>query len=179
MLLRIEANYADKRKKRFIPLKYEDHDPSGWLGLLIGTLIYYDVSTVEALEKNFEAIVKDIKREPLPTVSSGKHVHVYKIASLGKHTLYATATYPLTICSTVTNPLIDVDPFVFSYISRYRGAKACFANYLIPYFFLFFFFFFEEKLFLGNILWYRVVYEEGCADMSSYSYCYYYPGIFF
>ncbi|XP_072026918.1 uncharacterized protein [Amphiura filiformis] len=57
-----ELNYADLKKKRLIPLKYDDHNPSGWLGLLIGSLLYYDVRTDEALDDNFDAIVQDIRR---------------------------------------------------------------------------------------------------------------------
>ena len=72
ILSHIEAEYAEQRKRRIIPLKYENHDPTGWLGLLIGRLIYHDVRSDEALEKSFEAIMKDIRGEPLPAASSGK-----------------------------------------------------------------------------------------------------------
>ena len=74
----IEANYADKRKKRIIPLKYENHDPTEWLGLLIGSLKYHDVRNDEALENSFDALVKDIKREPLTAASSGKGMYIIR-----------------------------------------------------------------------------------------------------
>ena len=74
LLSHIEAEHAINMKKRIIPLKYENHKPTGWLGLLIGSLKYHDVRSDEALEKSFDFIVKDIRGESLPATSSGKAI---------------------------------------------------------------------------------------------------------
>ena len=53
-----EAQYASHLKKHIIPLKYDDHKPSGWLGLMINSLLYYDVRTEQSLINNLPEIKK-------------------------------------------------------------------------------------------------------------------------
>ena len=49
-----EAEYAFQKNKTIIPLKVEaDFEPSGWLGPLIGTRLYYRMDTDSLLLKNF------------------------------------------------------------------------------------------------------------------------------
>ena len=53
-----EAQYAANKKKHIVPLKYEDHEPSGWLGIMINALLYYDVSTDAAMLTNLPNIIR-------------------------------------------------------------------------------------------------------------------------
>ena len=59
-----EAEYATLNKKKIIPLKYEktfDLKGSGWLGLLIGGQLYYEVDTDESMMKNLPQIVEALE----------------------------------------------------------------------------------------------------------------------
>ena len=52
-----EAEYATKTNKHIIPLKYEkDFEPTGWLGLLMGSELYYLVHSDEDLMSNLPKI---------------------------------------------------------------------------------------------------------------------------
>ncbi|XP_072045825.1 uncharacterized protein [Amphiura filiformis] len=51
-----EAQYAKYNKKPIICLKYDGHEPSDWLGLMICMLIHYDVRTEYMMMKNLPAI---------------------------------------------------------------------------------------------------------------------------
>ncbi|XP_072048578.1 uncharacterized protein [Amphiura filiformis] len=54
---RSEATYAYKKKKHVIPLLMEDdYSPEGWLDILIGTKLYYKVSSRGDLQKNLAEI---------------------------------------------------------------------------------------------------------------------------
>ena len=45
---RLELNYAHAKGKRMIPLLLEaDYSPNGWLGIMMGTRLYYDFSQVQ------------------------------------------------------------------------------------------------------------------------------------
>ena len=49
-----EAEYAFQKNKTIIPLKVgTDFEPSGWLGPLIGTRLYYRMHTDELLLRHF------------------------------------------------------------------------------------------------------------------------------
>ena len=64
-----EAQYAYKRKRPVIPLLVQDgYDPDGWLGLIVGTKLYYkfcsDKDTdVEGLLKGIREIGKIVGRQ--------------------------------------------------------------------------------------------------------------------
>lgn len=54
-----EAEYARKRKKIIIPCKMEKgFDPSGWLGILIGSKIFYDFSGKYPFEKKMQELLR-------------------------------------------------------------------------------------------------------------------------
>ncbi|KAL3855665.1 hypothetical protein ACJMK2_014872 [Sinanodonta woodiana] len=56
---RLEAEYAHKLNKNIIPLKMERrYEPDGWLGILIGTQLFYEFSG----KYPFEAKLKDLLR---------------------------------------------------------------------------------------------------------------------
>lgn len=49
--LPIEAEYAFTRKKVIIPVKMEDYNPDGWLGIILGDKKYYKIDQKEDLLK--------------------------------------------------------------------------------------------------------------------------------
>ena len=54
-----EAEYAFQKNKTIIPLKVDDDfEPSGWLGPLIGTRLYYRMDTDELLRRNFPDLLR-------------------------------------------------------------------------------------------------------------------------
>ncbi|XP_072036783.1 uncharacterized protein [Amphiura filiformis] len=55
-----EAQYASYKGKPIIPLKFDDHKPDGWLGLLICSVLYHDVQSVNAMFKNLPSIIGDL-----------------------------------------------------------------------------------------------------------------------
>ena len=56
-----EAQYAFQTDTFTIPVKVEENFvPKGWLGLLMGTALYYQAHTDEMLEKNFADIIKEL-----------------------------------------------------------------------------------------------------------------------
>ncbi|XP_072027842.1 uncharacterized protein [Amphiura filiformis] len=75
-----EAQYAKYKGKPIIPLKFDKHSPDGWLGLLICSLLYYDVQTENSMSANLPGIIKDIQSYPegaqsgLDSVDAGKTV---------------------------------------------------------------------------------------------------------
>ncbi|XP_070553263.1 uncharacterized protein [Ptychodera flava] len=68
---RMEAEYACKLKKPYIPLRVEKgYSPDGWLGIMVGTKLYFDLSSDEQFEKNFPGLVREIsnREEPMDGV---------------------------------------------------------------------------------------------------------------
>ncbi|XP_072045722.1 NLR family CARD domain-containing protein 4-like [Amphiura filiformis] len=61
-----EAQYGAFLQRRIIPLKYEDYQPTGWLGLMINSLLYYEVHTDEIMMENLPKIIKAIETPNLP-----------------------------------------------------------------------------------------------------------------
>ncbi|XP_072022141.1 uncharacterized protein [Amphiura filiformis] len=58
---RSEATYAYKKQKHVIPLLMEDnYKAEGWLDILIGTKLYYTVSSESKIRKNITEIKKAI-----------------------------------------------------------------------------------------------------------------------
>ncbi|XP_072051221.1 uncharacterized protein [Amphiura filiformis] len=58
-----ELQYAASERKHIVPLKYEDYKPSNWLGLLINSLLYYEVHTNEAMLKNLPNIIRALDKK--------------------------------------------------------------------------------------------------------------------
>lgn len=57
-----EAEYARKRKKIIIPCKMEKgFDPSGWLGILIGSKVFYDFSGKYPFENKIQELLRVVK----------------------------------------------------------------------------------------------------------------------
>ncbi|XP_041468797.1 uncharacterized protein LOC121418766 [Lytechinus variegatus] len=58
---RTEATYAYKLKKPIIPLQLEEgYEGEGWLGALVGTLLYYKMYSNEVIPESFPALIKEI-----------------------------------------------------------------------------------------------------------------------
>ncbi|XP_072020954.1 uncharacterized protein [Amphiura filiformis] len=57
-----EAQYASFCKKPIVPLKYDDHTPRGWLGILINPLLYHDVRTDSAMMASLPKIKEDLHK---------------------------------------------------------------------------------------------------------------------
>ncbi|XP_077984364.1 uncharacterized protein LOC144438999 [Glandiceps talaboti] len=58
---RSEAEYTYKLQKPYIPIRVEpNYSPDGWLGILVGTRLYFDFSSDELLEKNFDNLVREL-----------------------------------------------------------------------------------------------------------------------
>ena len=56
----VEANYAYKRKRPIIPLLMEEgYDPDGWLGIILGTKLYYKFCSDR--ETDVDGLLKGIK----------------------------------------------------------------------------------------------------------------------
>ncbi|XP_072048610.1 uncharacterized protein [Amphiura filiformis] len=70
-----EATYASYKYKPIIPLRFDEHKPDRWLGLIIGNLIYYDVQSENAMFKNLPKIIEEIegysKDLPTPNILEG------------------------------------------------------------------------------------------------------------
>ena len=58
-----EAQYARDQGRLIIPLKYEDYRPSGWLGFMINSMLYYDVRTDEAMMESLPSIMKRLDKK--------------------------------------------------------------------------------------------------------------------
>ena len=56
-----EASYASKKKKPIIPLLMEaNYEPDGWLGILLGTKLYYNFFSDEHMASSMESLIKEI-----------------------------------------------------------------------------------------------------------------------
>lgn len=57
-----EAEYAIKKKKIIVPCKMEkDYDPSGWLGFILGTKLFFDFSGKYPFELPKKGLLREIK----------------------------------------------------------------------------------------------------------------------
>eukprot|EP00056_Hartaetosiga_gracilis_P006127 m.93433 g.93433 ORF g.93433 m.93433 type:complete len:672 (-) comp12385_c0_seq1:67-2082(-) len=66
---RLEADYAHKLGKHIIPVRVDSYDPDGWLGLLLGTKLWYDVqdaNDVAVLSKLFDEVSSNLRRQVHP-----------------------------------------------------------------------------------------------------------------
>lgn len=58
-----EAQYAYKCRKPVIPVRcQESYDADGWLGFIIGSMLYYDISTADSFKQNLPCILKEVVR---------------------------------------------------------------------------------------------------------------------
>jgi len=69
-----EAEYADLRKKKMIPVRLQaGYMPEDWLGLLLGSKLYFDFSNQETFDDKMKELLKEI-RSTLKRANSGLHV---------------------------------------------------------------------------------------------------------
>ncbi|XP_070554360.1 uncharacterized protein [Ptychodera flava] len=58
---RTEAEYTYKLRKDFIPIRVQqDYSPDGWLGILIGTKLYFDISSEIRLTDTTPKVIKEL-----------------------------------------------------------------------------------------------------------------------
>lgn len=61
---RAEAQYAYKLRKPIIPVRcQEQYNADGWLGFIIGSTLYYDVSTDDKFKSNLPKLLENVKIE--------------------------------------------------------------------------------------------------------------------
>ena len=61
MILSTEAEYTYKLRKPFIPLRLEpEYNPDGWLGMLIGTRLYFDFSEESLIDFMVGKLTKEL-----------------------------------------------------------------------------------------------------------------------
>ena len=59
-----EAEYTYKLQKAFIPLRLEyKYNPDGWLGIMIGTKLWFDFSVETKFEASLQGLVREIGTE--------------------------------------------------------------------------------------------------------------------
>ena len=54
----MEADYSYQLAKKIVPLKAENFKPDGWLGMLLGSKLYYDFYTPEKFEAEMEHMIR-------------------------------------------------------------------------------------------------------------------------
>ena len=58
---RSEGEYAFNLKKPIVPVKVDiNYSPDGWLGMLLGSKLYFDVSSDQAFASNCQSILKEV-----------------------------------------------------------------------------------------------------------------------
>ncbi|XP_071152865.1 uncharacterized protein [Mytilus edulis] len=58
---RSEAEYTYKLRKSFIPLRLQHrYVPDGWLGMLIGTRLYFDISSEDKIYPQMDNVIKEL-----------------------------------------------------------------------------------------------------------------------
>jgi len=67
-----EGEYAFKQRKSIVPLRLEvKYLPDGWLGALVGNSLFFDFSTQEKVDSNFNNFVRELGERGKLT---GKHM---------------------------------------------------------------------------------------------------------
>ena len=57
-----EAEYTYKLQKTFIPLRLEyKYNPDGWLGIMVGTKLWFDFSVENKFEASLQGLIREIK----------------------------------------------------------------------------------------------------------------------
>ncbi|XP_070538017.1 uncharacterized protein [Ptychodera flava] len=63
---RTEAEYTYRLQKPFVPLKIQqNYQPDGWLGILLGTKLYFDFSSPSKLDQEMPKLVKELGKRGL------------------------------------------------------------------------------------------------------------------
>ncbi|XP_070538016.1 uncharacterized protein [Ptychodera flava] len=58
---RTEAEYTYRLRKSFIPLKIQpNYNPEGWLGILLGTKLYFDFSSRSRLDQEMPKLIREL-----------------------------------------------------------------------------------------------------------------------
>ena len=61
-LLFSEAEYTYKLRKTVVPLRLENkYNPDGWLGIMIGTKLWFDFSVQNKFEASLQGLIKEIR----------------------------------------------------------------------------------------------------------------------
>ena len=63
----MEADYSYQLAKKIVPLKAENFKPDGWLGMLLGSKLYYDFCTPEKFEAEMEHMIRKNLAHLLPS----------------------------------------------------------------------------------------------------------------
>ena len=77
-----EAQYAKSLKKTLVPLRYQKFSPSGWLGLMVNPLLYYNVETSFELRSNLPRILEAVERGVRGYREKGKSTNYKMFVSL-------------------------------------------------------------------------------------------------
>jgi len=68
---RMEAEYTLQQRKSLIPVKFQDqYNPDGWLGMTIGTKLWFDFSKVDVFDKSIEGLIKELERKGVSGLGS-------------------------------------------------------------------------------------------------------------
>lgn len=61
-----EGDYAFTKHKTIIPLVMQyRYKPNGWLGALVGSLLYFDFSQEKKYNSSFDGLVKELRERGL------------------------------------------------------------------------------------------------------------------
>lgn len=68
---RLEGEYAFRRRKVIIPLMMQpQYDADGWLGAIVGTKIYYKVTSPDEIGNAVKGVLKELKKIGLKAAST-------------------------------------------------------------------------------------------------------------
>jgi hypothetical protein len=57
-----EAEYVYRLRKDFVPLRLQrEYIPDGWLGILVGTRLYFDIYSEDQLDVQVPRLVKELR----------------------------------------------------------------------------------------------------------------------
>ena len=57
-----EAEYVYRLRKDFVPLRLQrEYIPDGWLGILVGTRLYFDVYSEDQLDVQVPRLIKELR----------------------------------------------------------------------------------------------------------------------
>ena len=58
----VEAEYVYRLRKDFVPLRLQcEYIPDGWLGILVGTRLYFDMYSEETFDVQLPKLVKELR----------------------------------------------------------------------------------------------------------------------
>ncbi|GAX76300.1 hypothetical protein CEUSTIGMA_g3745.t1 [Chlamydomonas eustigma] len=100
---RTEAEYAFQQRKKIIPVVMESgFKPTGWLGALMGTRLYFDMSDARRIPAKMPHLMKEL-------ADSGKCGQLVVPKHGSSHHHSAAPSRPSTTCTTKENHNIVVD----------------------------------------------------------------------